>query len=314
MPLAELALHAAHRGDDGYDDLLRQLDDVTAGQASMGILGVLVADTRRWAQACHDALAGESASALHHLENMNQPALMRLAAYDRLEAAARVGRPEVAWLAELARFADEVPHAARARRRRVRPGPCVGRCGGGGLFPGGARTSGGGRPSLRSRPHPPGLRRVPPPRPPPHRRPRAPSGGAVDLRGRRSAALGRARPPGTAGIGGVGPQTRRVDRNQSDRPGAAGRAIRRRRPVQPGGCRAAVPQPANHRLPPAQRLRQDRRDLSGRARPADPRLAAFRRALPWVPVAGGHLRRGWALTSAHPRHNYPPASSGGRTR
>ena len=109
MPLAELALHAAHRGDDGYDDLLRQLDDVTAGQASMGILGVLVADTRRWAQACHDALAGESASALHHLENMNQPPLMRLAAYDRLEAAARVGRPEVAWLAELARFADEVP-------------------------------------------------------------------------------------------------------------------------------------------------------------------------------------------------------------
>ena len=109
MPLAELALLAAHRGDDGYDDLLRELDDVTAGQANMGILGVLVADTRRWAQACHDALAGESASALHRLESMNQPPLMRLAAYDRLEAAARVGRPEEAWLADLARFADEVP-------------------------------------------------------------------------------------------------------------------------------------------------------------------------------------------------------------
>jgi DNA-binding CsgD family transcriptional regulator len=110
MPLAELALHAAHRGDDEYDGLLRQLDDVMAGQTNTGILGVLVADTRRWAQGCHDALAAQSASALHHLEHMNQPALMRLADYDRLEAATRVGRPETAAarLAELELFADEV--------------------------------------------------------------------------------------------------------------------------------------------------------------------------------------------------------------
>lgn len=110
MPLAELALHAANRGDDDYDDLVRQLDAVTASQSVTGILGLLVEDTRRWAQACRDSLAGQPGSALHHLEHMNQPALMRLAAYDRLEAAGRGGRPDTAaaWLAELELFADEV--------------------------------------------------------------------------------------------------------------------------------------------------------------------------------------------------------------
>jgi DNA-binding CsgD family transcriptional regulator len=107
-----------HRGEDEYDGLLRQLDDVMAGQTTTGILGVLVEDTRRWAQACRDALAGQPASALHHLEHMNQPSLMRPAAYVRLEAAARAGRPETAapWLAELGLFADEV---ATPRARAV---------------------------------------------------------------------------------------------------------------------------------------------------------------------------------------------------
>jgi DNA-binding CsgD family transcriptional regulator len=110
MPLAELASHAAHRGDDDYDDLLRQLADVYSAQTSAGILSLLVEDTRNWAQACRDALAGQHAAALHHLELMSQPPLMRLAAYDRLETANRAGRPDVAagWLAELELFADEV--------------------------------------------------------------------------------------------------------------------------------------------------------------------------------------------------------------
>jgi DNA-binding CsgD family transcriptional regulator len=49
---------------------------------------------------------------------MNQPPLMRLAAYDRLEAAARAGRTDIAaaWLAELELFADEV---ATPRARAV---------------------------------------------------------------------------------------------------------------------------------------------------------------------------------------------------
>jgi DNA-binding CsgD family transcriptional regulator len=116
MPLAELALHAALRGDARYDDLVRQLDEVMAGRTTAGILGALVDDTRRWAQACRDVLAGQPASALHHLEHMTQPPLIRLAGYDRLEAAARADRPDTAaaWLADMAAFADEVP-TPRAR-------------------------------------------------------------------------------------------------------------------------------------------------------------------------------------------------------
>ena len=45
MPLAQLALAAALRGDQGYDALLAELDRVTAGEPA-GILGVLMQDTR----------------------------------------------------------------------------------------------------------------------------------------------------------------------------------------------------------------------------------------------------------------------------
>jgi len=116
MPLAQLALVAAMRGDEGHDDLMAALDHVTAGEPA-GILGVLMQDTRRWAQGCHSALSGESAAALHHFEQMTQPTLTRLAAYDRLDVAARTGHLDTAarWLTELERFADvtDTPHARR---------------------------------------------------------------------------------------------------------------------------------------------------------------------------------------------------------
>ncbi len=116
MPLAQLAWIAAQRGDDDYDELMRQLDDVMTRQSTSGILGVLVEDTQRWAQACHDALADQPAAALHHLELLQQPPFIRLAAFDRLEVAARADRPATAaaWLDELTRFADEVD-SPRAR-------------------------------------------------------------------------------------------------------------------------------------------------------------------------------------------------------
>jgi DNA-binding CsgD family transcriptional regulator len=116
MPLAQLALIAAHRGDEDYAELMAQLDDVRSRRHTSGILGVLVEDTRLWAQACHDALAEQPVDALHHLELMQQPSLTRLAAYDRLEVATRAGRPATAaaWLAELTHFADEV-ESPRAR-------------------------------------------------------------------------------------------------------------------------------------------------------------------------------------------------------
>ncbi len=116
MPLAQLALVAALRGDQGYDGLLTELDRVTAGEPA-GILGVLMQDTRRWAQGARAALTGEPAEALHHYEQMTQPTLTRLAAYDRLDIAARTGHIDTAvrWLAELEQFADaaDTPHARR---------------------------------------------------------------------------------------------------------------------------------------------------------------------------------------------------------
>ena len=116
MPLAQLALIAALRGDPDYDRLLTEVHQVATGQPT-GILGVLMADTLRWAQGAHDALAGRPEAALQHLSEMVQPTLIRLAAYDRLDAAIRAGRRDLAedWLADLDRFADAVGTAhARA--------------------------------------------------------------------------------------------------------------------------------------------------------------------------------------------------------
>ncbi|MGS0684275.1 AAA family ATPase [Nakamurella sp. GG22] len=117
MPLAQLALLAAWRGDQAYDGLLAQLDKVTAGQPA-GILGVLMQDTRRWAQGCRAALTGEPAAALHHFQQMTQPTLTRLAAHDRLDIAARTGHLDTAakWVTELEQFAEitDTPHARRA--------------------------------------------------------------------------------------------------------------------------------------------------------------------------------------------------------
>jgi DNA-binding CsgD family transcriptional regulator len=114
MPLAQLALLAAWRGDDAYDGLLAELDRVTVGEPA-GILGVLMQDTKRWAQGCRAALSGDAPTALHHFEQMSQPTLTRLAAYDRLDVAVRTGRFDVAarWLCELEQFADatETAHA-----------------------------------------------------------------------------------------------------------------------------------------------------------------------------------------------------------
>jgi len=109
MPLAELALHAAIRGDESFADLVAELDQIMS-TGPTGILGELVHDTRRWAQGWHDLMTGQPAPAVHHLEQMTTPPLIRLAAFERLDAAVRAGRLELArhWLADLERFADAV--------------------------------------------------------------------------------------------------------------------------------------------------------------------------------------------------------------
>jgi DNA-binding CsgD family transcriptional regulator len=95
---------------------MAELEQVTAREPA-GILGVLMQDTRQWAQGAHAALSGQPAVALHHFERMTQPTLTRLAAYDRLDVAARNGRLDAAarWVTELQLFADatDTPHAHR---------------------------------------------------------------------------------------------------------------------------------------------------------------------------------------------------------
>ncbi len=128
MPLAELALYGALRGDAEYEQRLRQLDEVTLEQRT-GILGELVHDTRRWAIAVHALLSGKPAAGLESLARMTQPPLIRLAAYERLDAAVRTGRHDLAeqWLRDFADFAAAVDapraHAVVAYGRALLASP-----------------------------------------------------------------------------------------------------------------------------------------------------------------------------------------------
>jgi DNA-binding CsgD family transcriptional regulator len=117
MPLAELALYGALRGDGGVDQHLADLDEVLS-KHQVGVLGAIVVDARRWAVAERDLAAGRHADALHHLERMKAPPLIHLAAHARLEAAVRADRHDLAqaWAEELTVIADAVgfPHAHAA--------------------------------------------------------------------------------------------------------------------------------------------------------------------------------------------------------
>ena len=64
------------------------------------------------------------AAGLHHLAQISLPSVRRLAALDRIEAAVRAGRRDIAgaWLDELAAFAEAVGPAWARRGRRARPG------------------------------------------------------------------------------------------------------------------------------------------------------------------------------------------------
>jgi DNA-binding CsgD family transcriptional regulator len=104
LPTAELAVVAALRGDDAAD---RHVAEATAIREAhrVGITDVLVTDLVHWARGLR-ALR-QPAAALHHLEQLHDPGLRRLAAIDRLETAVRADRPELAhaWLSELEDFA-----------------------------------------------------------------------------------------------------------------------------------------------------------------------------------------------------------------
>ena len=106
-PTAWLTLLAALQGSDAYDELLPRLEHATASR-SLGILTDPVHDLTRWAKGIRAASAGDRSGALHHLSRFRLPALSRMAAVDRFDAAVRADEPDPVrgWADELASFAD----------------------------------------------------------------------------------------------------------------------------------------------------------------------------------------------------------------
>lgn len=105
MPLGWLTILAAHRGEDDYETLLAELTRVASAH-STGIGDVLLQDAIHWAKGVR--AAAHPASAFHHLEQIANPVMARLAALDRLETACRDDRRDAAetWIAELDAFAE----------------------------------------------------------------------------------------------------------------------------------------------------------------------------------------------------------------
>ena len=105
-PLAWLTLLAALQGKPEYDALLTELEDV-AGSHPLGILADPVRDLTRWAKGTRAAHDGDTSATFHHLSRLRLPAIRRMAALDRIDAAVRVADREqaAAWVEQLASFA-----------------------------------------------------------------------------------------------------------------------------------------------------------------------------------------------------------------
>jgi DNA-binding CsgD family transcriptional regulator len=95
MPLALLALIAAYRGDPSAEGRLEEAEQVQSKQA-LGVLAAPVADVLSWTRATLAANEHDLEGALHHLGRLTVPMIQRLAAIDRVEIAARAGRPALA--------------------------------------------------------------------------------------------------------------------------------------------------------------------------------------------------------------------------
>ncbi|MGY2082490.1 AAA family ATPase [Blastococcus sp. SYSU DS0539] len=112
LPTAQLAVIAALRGDDAAD---RHLADVAAIRAAhpVGITDSLVTDLAHWARALRGT--DRPAPALHHLGQMQNAMLRRMAVLDVFDLAVRAGRTDVVrtWLAEVEQFAAAT-HTASA--------------------------------------------------------------------------------------------------------------------------------------------------------------------------------------------------------
>lgn len=106
-PLASLALISALRGEDALGELLVELDALMEG-TPLGILSGPTHDLRRWALGVRAASTGAVREAHHQLSQVTTPALVRMAAIDRIDAAVRAGDTPQAtlWVEELIPFAE----------------------------------------------------------------------------------------------------------------------------------------------------------------------------------------------------------------
>jgi DNA-binding CsgD family transcriptional regulator len=114
-PTAWLALLAAIQNSDEYDGLLARLEGSV--NAPLGILTDPVHDLARWAKGVRVASTGDRSGAFHHLSRFLLPALSRMAAVERIDAAVRADESDAArgWVDDLTGFADATGRAwARA--------------------------------------------------------------------------------------------------------------------------------------------------------------------------------------------------------
>jgi DNA-binding CsgD family transcriptional regulator len=105
LPTAQLAVLAARRGDDDADRLIDEAAGIRTAHPG-GVTDIVVVDLLHWSRGLR--AARQPATALHHLEQITEAGVSRLAAIDRLETAVRVGRDDLArtWLRELTAFAS----------------------------------------------------------------------------------------------------------------------------------------------------------------------------------------------------------------
>ena len=107
LPIAWLTVLAATQDREDYEDLLHRLGRVEAAYP-LGIMTDPVHDVGRWAKAVRAAGAADSVGVLHQLGRFRLPVLARMAAAERIDAAARAGEVEQVreCVDELAAFAQ----------------------------------------------------------------------------------------------------------------------------------------------------------------------------------------------------------------
>ena len=109
LPLAWQTLLAALRGSQDGADALEELERLRARQP-IGIVSVVVGDLIEWAKGVAAVWTPDTDAAMRHLGRLRHPAIQRLAALDRLEAASRADRHAGqlrTWTDELRQFAHD---------------------------------------------------------------------------------------------------------------------------------------------------------------------------------------------------------------